>query len=495
MISAVDQRGLLAHDIIKHRIRKALKAIPESYGNWTGIVVKFAVENVRPLGKRLYPSICTQHPKNQTFLQVNLSSYEYHFPDAILLKILAFPYSPKEELTDALQFKPPVPTSPTLAEGSLPTASTKPPKFSCTRDKYGDYEWHPRTINGSFIQRDDGEWFVNISWTPFKISSVNWTSYYIEMLINPNATQLIHPLQCFKLPKNQTYFIVDYAFHGWKYPERIEVAVTAYPFPETVNGYYMVHITQKQEPPILTAASSPTSRTRKVEITVFSSVGSAFVLGLLAFALYRFFRKPSSPATRNAIRRAFQNHAFIIYSTTESEWVNNVLLATLQSYGFNCCIHWKDFQPGTVFHQSIVDSVYNSYKIIAVVSESFFRKENCKFEVNHAINRLMNEGDDCLIIIKYDDVDLDVHLPSLLNRSYIDLPNPTDRSTWESRLVSVLREAVIEEEASGHNEGNAKNNNESNGNSSNDDDSLELTCSCQSCGLMTTNETHSACRS
>lgn len=550
---AADQRGLIAHDIIKHRIRKALKAIPEclvsspnqtvdwtpsenevnvtfglyknsshwyaniswtplneTYGNWTGIVVKFAVENVRPLGKRLYPSICTQHPKNQTFLQVNLSSYEYHFPDAILLKILAFPYSPKEELTDALQFKPPVPTSPTLAEGttagSLPTASTKPPKFSCTRDKYGDYEWHPRTINGSFVQRDDGEWFVNISWTPFKSSSVNWTSYYIEMLINPNATQLIHPLQCFKLPKNQTYFIVDYAFHGWKYPERIEVAVTAYPFPETVNGYYMVHITQKQEPPIptaasspkppiLTAASSPTSRTRKVEITVFSSVGSAFVLGLLAFALYRFFRKPSSPATRNAIRRAFQNHAFIIYSTTESEWVNNVLLATLQSYGFNCCIHWKDFQPGTVFHQSIVDSVYNSYKIIAVVSESFFRKENCKFEVNHAINRLMNEGDDCLIIIKYDDVDLDVHLPSLLNRSYIDLPNPTDRSTWESRLVSVLREAVIEEEASGHNEGNAKNNNESNGNSSNDDDSLELTCSCQSCGLMTTNETHSACRS
>lgn len=174
---AADQRGLIAHDIIKHRIRKALKAIPEclvsspnqtvdwtpsenevnvtfglyknsshwyaniswtplneTYGNWTGIVVKFAVENVRPLGKRLYPSICTQHPKNQTFLQVNLSSYEYHFPDAILLKILAFPYSPKEELTDALQFKPPVPTSPTLAEGttagSLPTASTKPPKFS-----------------------------------------------------------------------------------------------------------------------------------------------------------------------------------------------------------------------------------------------------------------------------------------------------------------------------------------------------------------------------
>lgn len=144
-----------------------------------------------------------------------------------------------------------------------------------------------------------------------------------------------------------------------------------------------------------------------------------------------------------------------------------------------------------MFHQSIVESVYNSYKIIAVVSDNFFRRGNCEFELNHAINRLMNKGDDCLIIIKYDSVDLDDHLSSrsLLNRSYIDLPNPTDRSTWESRLVNVLREAVIEEEASVHCEGNANNNNESDRNFSNDDDSLELTCSCQSCRLITTSET------
>ncbi|XP_027036975.1 uncharacterized protein LOC113665476 [Pocillopora damicornis] len=529
-----DQRGLTAPFSTKQRIRKALKAIPEcsvsspnqkvdwtprevnvtfgqykntshwyaniswtplneTYGNWSGIVVKLAVKNAHPEVKGLNPSTCSQHPKNQTFLQVNLSSYGYLFPDIIYLRIVALPYSPKEDYSDVQSFKPPVPTSRTLVEdttaGFLPTASTNSSKFSCVRHEFGEYEWHSKNINGRFSKRSNGEWVVNISWTPFKNASFNWTSYYIQMHIDGN----VPTLQCFKLPKNQTYFIMDYATYGWKYPERIDVAVTAYPFPKHLDTYKMFHITRKKEVSIpATTASSPTSRTLEF---VFSSVGGTFFLGLFALVLYRKCRKPPSSVTRETVRRAFKYHAFIIYSTTESEWVNNVLLSTLQSNGFRCCIHWKDFQPGSVFAQSIVDSVHDSYKIIAVVSESFVQKGICEFEINHAITRLMNEGDDCLIIIKYDNVDLKVHLPSLLDRSYIDLPNETDRSTWESRVVSVLQEAIIEEEASVHSEEHSNNNYEHDGNSSSDDSSQELTCYCQSRGLITTHETHSDCRS
>nr|XP_058951392.1 uncharacterized protein LOC131778925 [Pocillopora verrucosa] len=532
-----DQRGLTAPFSTKQRIRKALKAIPEcsvsspnqkvdwtprevnvtfgqykntshwyaniswtplneTYGNWSGIVVKLAVKNAHPEVKGLNPATCSQHPKNQTFLQVNLSSYGYIFPDIIYLRIVALPYSPKEDSSDVQSFKPPVPTSRTLVEdttaGFLPTASTNSSKFSCVRHEFGEYEWHPKNINGHFSKRSNGEWVVNISWTPFKNASFNWTSYYIQRGIGGNQKNVLK-LQCFKLPKNQTYFILDYATYGWKYPERIDVAVTAYPFPKHLDMYAMSHITRKKEVSIPAAtASSPTSRTLEV---VFSSVGGTFFLGLFALVLYRKCRKPPSSVTRETVRRAFKYHAFIIYSTTESEWVNNVLLSTLQSNGFRCCIHWKDFQPGSVFAQSIVDSVHDSYKIIAVVSESFVQKSICGFEINHAITRLMNEGDDCLIIIKYDNVDLKVHLPSLLDRSYIDLPNETDRSTWESRVISVLQEAIIEEEASVQSEEHSNNNYEHDGNSSSDDSSQELTCYCQSRGLITTHETHSACRS
>lgn len=180
---------------------------------------------------------------------------------------------------------------------------------------------------------------------------------------------------------------------------------------------------------------------------------------------------------------------------TESDWVDNTLLPTLQSHQFKCCVHWRDFLPGRVFHESIVDSVYNSYKVIAVVSTNFFDKENCLFEINHAVTRLMNQGDDCLILIKYDDVDLDIHLRSVLNRSYIDLPRPTDRSTWESRIVNVLKEAVIEEEESVHREENTNNNNLSEGHSTNNDGTGELICSCQSCELVTVHGPESTCRS
>ncbi|XP_027036972.1 uncharacterized protein LOC113665473 [Pocillopora damicornis] len=86
----------------------------ETYGNWSGIVVKLTVKNAHPILKGVYPSSCSQHPKNQTFLQVNLSSYGYLFPDVIYLRILALPYSPKEDISDVLSFKPPVPTSSSL---------------------------------------------------------------------------------------------------------------------------------------------------------------------------------------------------------------------------------------------------------------------------------------------------------------------------------------------------------------------------------------------
>lgn len=50
----------------------------------------------------------------------------------------------------------------------------------------------------------------------------------------------------------------------------------------------------------------------------------------------------------------------------------------------------------------------------------------------------MNEGDDCLIIIKYDNVDFKVYLLFFLDRSYIDLLNEIDRLIWEFRVVSVF---------------------------------------------------------
>ena len=156
----------------------------------------------------------------------------------------------------------------------------------------------------------------------------------------------------------------------------------------------------------------------------------------------------------------YKYHAFIIYSSDDSDFVNRVLIPTLERYGFKYCVHWKDFPVGEVFTSTIVKSVYNSFKIIAVVSEHFATSNVCKFELDHAQHRLLTQGDDCLIVIKYDDVDVTEVLGApLLERSYIDYTSIWDRSRWESKLVQVLQEGVLEDESDDYREGNANNNN------------------------------------
>ena len=143
----------------------------------------------------------------------------------------------------------------------------------------------------------------------------------------------------------------------------------------------------------------------------------------------------------------------------DSDLVTNTLIPTLESYNFKLCVHWRDFSPGKVYAQSIVESVYNSFKIIAVVSSNFIESTDCDFEMQHTIKRLMDKRDDCLIVIKFDEEGVESLPNTILDRSYIDFTNPNDRSTWESRLVDILSKAIIDNDESIHNTANTNNNN------------------------------------
>ena len=161
-----------------------------------------------------------------------------------------------------------------------------------------------------------------------------------------------------------------------------------------------------------------------------------------------------------SLSTGFKYHAFIIYSSKDHDFVKNILIPVLERYSFKYCIHWKDFPVGEVFTRTIVRSVYNSFKIIAVVSKNFATGKVTKFELDQAQHRLLTKGDDCLFVIKYDDVDVTNVLGApLLERSYIDYTMDCDRRWLESKLVQVLRNGVLEDESDDCSEGNADNNN------------------------------------
>ena len=138
----------------------------------------------------------------------------------------------------------------------------------------------------------------------------------------------------------------------------------------------------------------------------------------------------------------FDYHAFIIYSSKDSEWVQNKLLIPLEEkYHLQCCVHYRDFEPGRVFLKSMADSVEKSFKIIAVYSKNFLQSSFCMHELDLAEYRQVSQGDDCLVIIRIDDAEFNKLPEGLQERSVIDYFNTMERLFWMDRLRQFLQGA------------------------------------------------------
>ncbi|XP_068675497.1 fibroblast growth factor receptor-like 1 [Montipora foliosa] len=136
----------------------------------------------------------------------------------------------------------------------------------------------------------------------------------------------------------------------------------------------------------------------------------------------------------------FEYDAFIIYSSMDEEWVRGTLLPTLEDkHGLKCCIHYRDFMPGVLYRQNMVNSVYASKKTVAVVSKNFFNSGFCESEFEYALLRLAERRDDNLIVIKLDDIDARKLPLEVRKRSYIDCPRSIEKETWETKLVKSLK--------------------------------------------------------
>ena len=90
----------------------------------------------------------------------------------------------------------------------------------------------------------------------------------------------------------------------------------------------------------------------------------------------------------------------------------------------------------------MAESVYKSRKTIAVVSRSFFKSKYCHHEMDIALGRLVEKGDNSVIVIKLDDVDRKKLPKALKERSYIDYFKSTDKETWAKQLIQSFKVSV-----------------------------------------------------
>ena len=137
--------------------------------------------------------------------------------------------------------------------------------------------------------------------------------------------------------------------------------------------------------------------------------------------------------------------AFVIYSDEDSEFVHNTLLPKLEDEEqYKLCIHFRDFQPGKIIVDYIVESMNTSRLAIVVLSKYFCKSRWCIFELIIAQDRWLNNESEALLLVMLDDLDSDhmtTDLRALIKTTTYVMwtdDNLGQRLFWE-KVVNTLR--------------------------------------------------------
>ncbi|OWF54528.1 toll-like receptor 2 [Mizuhopecten yessoensis] len=110
---------------------------------------------------------------------------------------------------------------------------------------------------------------------------------------------------------------------------------------------------------------------------------------------------------RIAEEDCFHFDAFVAYNSDDRLWVLTKLMPFLEKQQkFRLCLHDRDFDPGKLIADNIVDNMRKSRKLILVLSNSFTSNEWCKFELLMAQSRFLEEGSSTVILVMLEKVEL-----------------------------------------------------------------------------------------
>jgi hypothetical protein len=118
---------------------------------------------------------------------------------------------------------------------------------------------------------------------------------------------------------------------------------------------------------------------------------------------------------------AVRYDAFISYSEVDGGlFVRSTLKPMLEDEcGYTLSLHYREFSPGAAIVDNIIQCVYDSRRIVVVVTPKFLKSEWCKFEVNQGLRRAVKKPN-TLIVIMLNEMPLDV-LPKSLRAFLSDV--------------------------------------------------------------------------
>ena len=134
---------------------------------------------------------------------------------------------------------------------------------------------------------------------------------------------------------------------------------------------------------------------------------------------------------------------FLSYSSKDRPWVESTLLKFIESKGFKVCFDERDFLYGCSLVQAIAEAVYESHKVIAVVSPNYLKSFWCaQYEFLLTYTKILDKEAtfNSLLIIKYKDCRMPAHMRCLKYLDYTKTTTACDdnRSVFMKMLSYIL---------------------------------------------------------
>lgn len=117
------------------------------------------------------------------------------------------------------------------------------------------------------------------------------------------------------------------------------------------------------------------------------------------------------------------------------------LLPFLKDNGIETCIHYRNFDVGVLLEQNIVNCVYTSRVVIAVMSRNYMKSKYCRSELDYAIHRSVEEPDsNPLITLKIDKQIKQKQLPiAIRKKTFLDVTSEVEKENWKQRLLVHIK--------------------------------------------------------
>jgi len=148
-------------------------------------------------------------------------------------------------------------------------------------------------------------------------------------------------------------------------------------------------------------------------------------------------------STENTNDRIIKYDVFLSYSSKDRPWVESTLLTFIESKRFKVCFDERDFLLGCNLVQTISTAVYESRRVIAVVSPNYLQSRWCaEYEFVLTYTKILNKeaSSNSLLLIKYKDCQMPTHMRCLKYLDYTKTTTACDdnRSVFMKMLSYIL---------------------------------------------------------